>query len=254
MTYCPKLCISVWHIITQLGDIMKPKDILTKELLEEEFVKNKLSVRAIAEKYGIKSTNSVNQAIERFGLTRESLRGRLKNITREWLVQKYIDEDLSAKDIAALFGMKRKAGILELLHKYDIPIRKTTSTKKFKECSVKRRRYGEMTSNYFSSLEYGARSRGLEWSITGEYAWELFIKQDRKCALTGVDLIFSVNRTEQKSSQTASLDRINSKLGYTENNIQWIHKDVNRMKWDLDEDIFINWCELIIAKRNRDNK
>ena len=37
---------------------------------------------------------------------------------------------------------------------------------------------------------------------------------------------------------TASLDRIDSKKGYTIDNIQWVHKDVNKMKMDLQEEDF----------------
>ena len=44
---------------------------------------------------------------------------------------------------------------------------------------------------------------------------------------------------------TASLDRIDSKKGYIEGNIQWVHKDINRMKWAFNEDYFIKLCNNI---------
>ena len=44
---------------------------------------------------------------------------------------------------------------------------------------------------------------------------------------------------------TASLDRINSKKGYVEGNIQWVHKDINMMKHCLETSDFIKWCEKI---------
>ena len=49
---------------------------------------------------------------------------------------------------------------------------------------------------------------------------------------------------------TASLDRIDSTRGYTVDNIQWIHKDLNRMKWNLPNDYFINICTLV-ANHNK---
>jgi predicted DNA-binding protein YlxM (UPF0122 family) len=227
---------------------MTPKSILTKELLETEFVQNKLSIGQIAEKYNIKSKNSVTQAIKRYDLYRESNNGKLKNITREWLYQKYVIEDMSALDIVKLFGLKRRASILNLLKKFEIPIRQTTKTKKFKQYCMDSRTYGEMTSNYFNSIKCGAKARNLEWSITGEDAWNLFLKQNRQCALSGVDLVMC-DTCLTKKTQTASLDRVDSSKGYLLSNIQWIHKDLNKMKWNLKQEDFIKWCK-IIADRN----
>lgn len=227
---------------------MKPKDVLTKELLEEEFVKNKMSVGAIAMKYNIPSKNSVSQAVKRYGLSRENQKKKLENITREWLYQKYVIEDLSALDIVKLFGYKRKASILQILHKFQIPIRQTTKTKRFKNNCIERRKYGEMTSNYFNSIKCGARSRKLEWDIDGEYAWELFLSQNRRCALSSVELVMC-DTCLTKKTQTASIDRIDSSKGYLKDNIQWIHKDLNHMKWDLNQAKFIEWCK-IIAEQN----
>jgi len=232
---------------------MKPSEILTKELLQLEFVDNKLSAQRIAEKYGIKSSNSVEQAIKRHGLSRENQKLKLKNVTRDWLYQKYVVEDMSAKDIAALFGYKRKASVLSLLHKLDIPIRKTTKTKKFKKHCMDKRTYGEMTSNYYNSLKYMAQyKRNKEWAVSGEYLWELFLKQNRKCALSGIELQMCDTCLE-KSTQTASVDRIDSSLGYIEGNVQWIHKDLNKMKWNLSQKDFINWCHIISERHKYDS-
>ena len=51
-------------------------------------------------------------------------------------------------------------------------------------------------------------------------------------------------------NRTASLDRIDSKLGYTSNNIQWVHKDLNYMKSDLDQSVFIEWCRKVVEAQN----
>lgn len=44
---------------------------------------------------------------------------------------------------------------------------------------------------------------------------------------------------------TASPDRIDSSLGYTKDNVQWVHKDVNTIKWDLSHDRFVKLCKTI---------
>ncbi len=49
------------------------------------------------------------------------------------------------------------------------------------------------------------------------------------------------------STKTASLDRIDSRLGYEPGNIQWVHKDVNQMKWHLSNDRFIEVCRAVVA-------
>lgn len=64
--------------------------------------------------------------------------------------------------------------------------------------------------------------------------------QDGKCALTGLPLV-----TEANSPRTASLDRIDSSVGYIPTNIQWICSVVNTMKSDLDQDDFIEWSSHI---------
>lgn len=65
----------------------------------------------------------------------------------------------------------------------------------------------------------------------------LLVKQSNRCALTGVLFSYDI---------PPSLDRINSKLGYTKNNIQLIQIKINIMKSNLDEDHFIKLCNQII--------
>ena len=76
-----------------------------------------------------------------------------------------------------------------------------------------------------------------------EQAWELFEKQNRKCALSGLLLNFPKDRNTHGG--TASLDRIDSNGNYTLDNVQWVHKDINRLKNSFDQDYFINLCKLV---------
>jgi hypothetical protein len=82
-----------------------------------------------------------------------------------------------------------------------------------------------------------------ELTITIEEAWELFVKQDRKCALSGLELKFPTKWKDR--SWTASLDRIDSSKGYVLGNVQWVHKDVNIMKNKFDNQYFIEMCKKI---------
>ena len=67
--------------------------------------------------------------------------------------------------------------------------------------------YGEISKKYFTNTKRGAISRSLEFSITIEDMWDIFLKQKRKCALTGENIYF---RNRANGEQTASIDRINS--------------------------------------------
>ncbi|WP_337902739.1 hypothetical protein, partial [Mesomycoplasma ovipneumoniae] len=74
--------------------------------------------------------------------------------------------------------------------------------------------YEEISSSLWSSMKLGARLRNLEFSITLKDVWNMFIKQNRKCSLTGLEIVFAKNR-KQMSTTTSSLDRIDSTKGYT---------------------------------------
>jgi hypothetical protein len=92
---------------------------------------------------------------------------------------------------------------------------------------------------HFDYWKSQAKKREIPFTVTEEYLWELFLKQDKKCALTGVDLLISaVNR----NLNSGSLDRINSRIGYEEGNLQWVHKTINMMKYVLKQDTFIDLC------------
>lgn len=105
---------------------------------------------------------------------------------------------------------------------------------------------GEMSGDYWFNLKTGAQARNLEVTINKEDAWNLFLKQDRKCALSSIELQFPSKG--KATDGTASLDRIDSTKGYIPGNVQWVHKDINRMKMQLDEKKFIELCVLIARK------
>ncbi len=126
------------------------------------------------------------------------------------------------------------------------------SIKTCKKCSIKNRNgktnpswqgYEDISLSLFNSIKRDAIRRGLEFSITIEFLWELFKSQNGKCALSNESLNF---RTKVKSSDgTASLDRIDSSKGYTIDNVQWVHKDVNVMMWDLSMERFFDLIKKI---------
>ena len=69
-----------------------------------------------------------------------------------------------------------------------------------------------------------------------------FLKQNKKCALTGSELEINV---------TASVDRIDSKKGYTKDNVQWVHKKVNLMKGTMSQKDFIETCKSVVETNDK---
>lgn len=117
---------------------------------------------------------------------------------------------------------------------------------------------GEISGSRFADIRakgtYKRKSRkNIEFTITIEYIWNLFLVQERKCALSGIDISFPKSH-EKRSIGTASLDRIDNKKGYVPGNVQWVHKDVNRMKNVFDEAYFKYMCQKIsfMSLRNRE--
>lgn len=104
--------------------------------------------------------------------------------------------------------------------------------------------YGEIPKSVYTAIKnWNAASRGIEFNITIEYLWELFLKQNRKCVYTGEILKFGT--TKNDSNKTASLDRIDSSKGYIEGNVVWCHKKINILKMNLKLNDFYNFCKLV---------
>lgn len=113
---------------------------------------------------------------------------------------------------------------------------------------------GELSSSYFTQIKRNAKHRNLTFNVPIQYLWDLFIQQEQKCALSGVEITLSKSyankirkgRTKGRAIyETASVDRINSNKGYEKGNVQWVHKTVNLMKNNLNQQLFIDFCNQI---------
>jgi hypothetical protein len=104
--------------------------------------------------------------------------------------------------------------------------------------------YKEIPGSWFR--RYLNRSNKFKFTITIQDVYKLWIKQDKKCALSKLDIDFNnSNKNTHDLICSASLDRINSKKGYVLDNIQLVHKDVNMIKKEYDQQYFIKLCQLI---------
>ena len=104
-------------------------------------------------------------------------------------------------------------------------------------------------SFFWKSIKSGAKNRNLIFDITIDDVWELYSKQNKKCVLTNWDIQFNA----VKALNTASVDRIDSKIGYIKDNIQIVHKKINKFKMAFSQEELLEMCKGIVYNtKNRD--
>ena len=101
---------------------------------------------------------------------------------------------------------------------------------------------GVLRASFVHRYKTGAETRGIEWDVSFEYLADLLIEQDFKCALSGDNL------DAMDLYNNCSLDRIDSKQGYIEGNLQWVTSMVNMCKQGYAQEEFINMCKSIADK------
>lgn len=220
-------------------------DDLTKEFLEEHYCKKGKTYQAIADMVGCNKSTVIDRA-RKYGIASKTGRNRLEVLGKKFGLLKVLKEDKSDPKHLKYFCQCDCGG-------------STTTTasclvrgqKGCWECRGKRigqsrwQGYKDISLDFWSSARRSAERRDIEFSVTIEEGWQKFIEQNKKCALSGIDLKFKRN-----GRGSASLDRIDSSLSYTKENIQWLHKTVNKIKWDLKEEEFLYWCKTINENQN----
>lgn len=98
--------------------------------------------------------------------------------------------------------------------------------------------YEDISGVKWDYIKRNAKLRNLEITVSLKDIWDLYLKQNKRCALSNLKIDFI-------KENSASLDRIDSTKGYIAGNIQWVHKNVNMMKRDLPEKLFIKYCTKI---------
>ena len=98
--------------------------------------------------------------------------------------------------------------------------------------------YEKISGVFLYRLKCNAEVRNIEYNISPEYLWQLFQEQNGCCALSGQKLTFK--------PKTASVDRIDSSIGYVEGNIQWVHKRLNIMKASMSNQEFVDICKMVV--------
>jgi hypothetical protein len=103
--------------------------------------------------------------------------------------------------------------------------------------------YGEIPKSYWRTLNRNASLKNRELTVTIDYINDLLLSQNRRCALSGLEISFK--------DTTASLDRIDNDKGYVPGNVQWVHKHINNMKHTYENTYFVDLCCLIAEHHRR---
>ena len=124
---------------------------------------------------------------------------------------------------------------------------------------------GDLPKNIYNHYMMGAKRRNIEFNVSIEYLWNLFVSQQGLCALSGQKIYLrpenktsTITKVDSKghrnldfSKFNASLDRKDSSLGYIEGNVQWVERKVNIIKRELKQDEFIKLCQDIVNHVNQ---
>jgi hypothetical protein len=132
-----------------------------------------------------------------------------------------------------------------------------------KDCQTEKTKKYTSTLNGFIKKIYKdmyhnaeKRAKKLDIELKVEDIHELYEKQNGLCAISGLKLTHETYAYKDKehiiNRLNISIDRINSNLGYSKNNVQLVAAIVNRMKTDLPDSEFIKICSII--SENNKNK
>ena len=96
----------------------------------------------------------------------------------------------------------------------------------------------------FVGLRDRAIRNGLVVDFDKEYLRELWITQNQRCAISGVEMttVFFSGRVPSNMS----VDRIDSEKGYIRGNVQLVCMAVNQMKSDLSNEELLFFCNKIV--------
>jgi hypothetical protein len=95
--------------------------------------------------------------------------------------------------------------------------------------------------NYYIKICRNRKNK--DFGITVEYLEKLWDCQQGRCAVSGIELELPIGTAGFKSARpffAASLDRIDSNIGYVEGNVQFICLAANYMKHSWDNQEFLN--------------
>lgn len=215
---------------------------ITKEYLEKEYCTNKKGPYTIAKDCGV-APRTIYNYLDYYKIPKEK---RTKEIHQ--------GDTFKCLTTIRVCG-KSKNGILIWLCRCvcgNITKVRTTQLKngRIVSCGCYRKRqrnhrwkgYCGVSGSRVAEIKLRAKKKGLDFDLSAQFLWDLFEKQNRKCAITGLTIDLDKN---------GSVSRIDSTKGYTQDNVWWTDIKINKMKLDFSLSEFLQMCEQVT--NNKEN-
>lgn len=97
---------------------------------------------------------------------------------------------------------------------------------------------------WLSARDRSRRNKNIAFSITLEDVVALWNKQNGKCALSGIEMTYELQKG--RTPTNVSIDKIDRTKGYIPENIQLVCMACNQMKSDMSEEELYSFCKNII--------
>lgn len=109
-------------------------------------------------------------------------------------------------------------------------------------CGISKGKKGRKEA--YTELQKHLRKARQRAESSGRYNFALELQDIQKiwtgrCRYSGLDI------TQGAGPHAASLDRIDSSLGYIPSNVAWVHKDINRMKLAYSLEYYLEMCKKV---------
>lgn len=232
-----------------MANINNQKLYVTKQELEELYISKNLTQTQIAQHYG------VCVATIHYHLNKHAIKKDINNISGYKYNKLLVIEKIGTGRRGVIWKCKCECGGYKNIASSDL------KSGQVKSCGCLIYNTGNKHSGFkgkndlygifISNIRQNAKSRNLKFNLTCNYLWNLFVKQNKKCAISNLDLFFAKKAKHTPEECNASIDRINPAKGYIKGNVQWVHKQINIMKSTMSMIEFIKICELVY-KQNID--
>lgn len=147
-------------------------------------------------------------------------------------------------------GIKKNVDLDNLINEKTNGCRKCSSDRFVGNNNPSWSGYKDVPGEFYGILKRSALSRKIDVFVSINDIQELWENQNGLCALSGIKLKLS----SKKSGCTASIDRINPKVGYVVGNIQFVHKHINWMKNKFSNEYYLEMCKKVYFWNSDRNK
>ena len=121
---------------------------------------------------------------------------------------------------------------------------KTTQNKERRLKYSEDEKFDKIIQTRFYAARQRALDKNLPFDLDVEFLKEMFDKQNKKCAISGIEMTFDLDKGRTFSNM--SIDQINPAMGYTKDNVQFVCMAINQLKSDFTMELVLKICTNIL--------